>query len=155
MSIDASLPFASEYTMGDLLHASVAAARFNTLLLSALGTIALLLASVGIYGVVSYFVSQRTQEIGVRLALGALPAHIWALVLSRGLVPIVGGAVVGAILSLATTRLLRGQLYGVTADDPITLLGVVALLLLVAVVATLVPARRAMRVSPVVALQGT
>jgi putative ABC transport system permease protein len=155
MSVDASLPFASEYTMDQLLHSSVAAARFNTLLLSALGTIALLLASVGIYGVVSFFVSQRTQEIGVRLALGALPRHIWRLVLGRGLLPIAGGAAVGMVLSLATTRLLRGQLYGIGTNDPITLIGVALLLLLVAVAATLIPARRAMRVPPVVALQGT
>jgi predicted permease len=152
MSVDQSLPLTDEGSMSDILSNSIAKARFNTLLLTTLGAIALALASIGVYGVVAYFVSQRTREIGVRMALGAAPAHIWRLVLSRGLRPIVWGAVAGAVLSLATARLLRGQLFGVEPSDPTTLLMVGALLLAVAVLATLTPARRAMRVTPSSAL---
>jgi len=152
MSVDPSLPLTDEASMSDILAGSIAKSRFNTLLLTTLGAIALVLASTGVYGVVAYFVSQRTREIGVRMALGAAPADIWRLVLSRGLRPIVWGAAAGAALSLATARLLREQLFGVAPDDPTTLLMVGALLLAVALVATLTPARRAMRVSPSSAL---
>jgi predicted permease len=154
MTIDASLPLVDETTMESLLSKSVATARFNTLLLTTLGALALALASVGVYGVVAYFVSQRTREIGVRMALGATPRDIWRLVLSRGLRPIVWGALAGSLLSLATARLLREQLFGVRAEDPMTLAMVVATLLGVALIATFVPARRAMRVTPARALAG-
>ena len=150
--MDPLLPLADNTTLDELLAGSLATARFNTQLLSTLGLIALLLASVGVYGVVAYFVSQRTQEIGLRMALGATPGHVWRLVVRRGMAPIVWGVAVGAGMSLATARLLRGQLYGVGANDPATLAGVAVLLLAVAVLATYVPARRAMRVAPAVAL---
>jgi predicted permease len=152
MSVDASLPLADVNTMDGLVTRSMATARFNTLLLTTLGVLALVLAAVGVYGVVGYYVSQRTREIGVRVAFGATPQHIWRLVLSRGLRPIIWGAIVGAALSLATGRLLRGQLYGVSADDPVTLVAVMAMLLGVAVVATVVPALRAIRITPTRAL---
>jgi putative ABC transport system permease protein len=152
MTVDSSLPLADVHTMDGLLASSLATARFNTLVLSALGLLALVLASIGVYGVVAYYVSQRTHEIGVRLALGATSAHIWRLVLRRGLTPIVGGALAGTLLSLATARLLEGQLFGVATHDPATLGGVAVVLLVVSVLAAYVPARRAMRVAPVVAL---
>lgn len=152
MTVDASLPLVDVHTMQSLFSKSVATARFNTLLLTTLGALALVLASVGVYSVVAYFVSQRTREIGVRMALGATPRDIWQLVLSRGLRPIVWGALVGSLLSLATARLLREQLYGVAAEDPATLVMVVATLFVVALIATFVPARRAMRVTPARAL---
>jgi predicted lysophospholipase L1 biosynthesis ABC-type transport system permease subunit len=152
MSVDASLPLADDRSMEGFLTASVARARFNTMLLSALGAIALVLASVGVYGVVSYFVSQRTREIGVRMALGAAPGHIWQLVLRRGMTPIVWGTAAGIALSLGTARLLREQLYGVSPQDPATFATVGLTLLLVALAATIIPARRAMRVTPVEAL---
>ena len=152
MTVDPSLPLADQNTLEELLAGSLATARFNTQLLTTLGLIALLLASVGVYGVVAYFVSQRTQEIGLRMALGATPAQVWRLVVRRGLAPIVWGVGAGALMSLATARLLQGQLYGVESKDPVTLVGVALLLLLVSVLATYVPARRAMRVAPAVAL---
>jgi putative ABC transport system permease protein len=152
MTVDQSVPLTDEESMSDILASSVAKARFNMILLATLGAIALVLASIGVYGVVSYFVSQRTREIGVRMALGAAPGHIWRLVLSRGLRPIVWGAVAGAAMSLAAARLLREQLFGVAPDDPTTLLIVGGLLLAVAALATLAPARRAMRVTPASAL---
>jgi predicted permease len=151
-SVDASLPLADASTMTSYLEASLETAMMNTLLLSVLGGIALALAMVGIYGVVSYFVTQRNHEIGVRLALGATPALIWKFVVARGLTPIVAGLVVGFALSMATSRVIAGQLFQVSGQDPLTLVTVGGLLLIVGLVATYVPARRAMKVPPVVAL---
>src|SRR4029077_19853695 len=102
-SVDPSLPLADSRTMTSLLRGSLETARMNTLLLSLLGGIALALAMVGIYGVVSYFVSQRTQEIGIRMALGASPSLIWQYVMRRGLTPIVAGLVIGLVLQSITT----------------------------------------------------
>jgi putative ABC transport system permease protein len=153
-SVDPSLPLADARTMTAFLRGSLETARFNTLLLSTLGAIALLLAVIGVYGVVAYFVAQRTHEVGVRMALGATPAAIWQLVLRWGFTPSVVGVMAGVGLSLITSGVLREQLYGVTANDPATL-GVVGMLLLAAsMMATYVPARRAMRVSPMEALSG-
>ena len=151
-NVDASLPLTEARSMNYFMRASLATARMNTVLLSLLGGIALVLAIVGIYGVVSYFVNQHVHEIGIRLALGATPALIWRFVMRRGLAPIVAGLVVGITLSLATTNVLRQQLYGVSAHDPLTLVGVGSLLLVIAVIAMYVPARRAMRVAPIIAL---
>lgn len=150
--VDPSLPLTETKSMNEFLRGSLATARMNTVLLSLLGGIALVLAMVGIYGVVSYFVNQHVHEIGVRMALGATPGSIWAFVMRRGLVPIVAGLIVGIALSLVTTNVLRTQLYGVTAHDPATLSGVGSLLLVIAILAMYVPARRAMRVAPIVAL---
>ena len=151
-SVDPLLPLIDVNTMASLLSESTAATRFNMLLLVTLGALALVLASIGVYGVVAYYVSQRTREIGVHMALGATPRDIWGLVLSRGLRPILWGTVVGVALSLGTARVIRGQLYGVSAQDPVTLATVVVVLLGVAVVATFVPAMRAIRVTPARAL---
>ena len=148
MKVDPSLPLLDARSMAGWLSRSVATARFNTLLLTALGVLALVLASVGVYGVVAYDVSQRTREIGVRMALGAAPVDIWALVLRRGLRPLLLGVLAGGVLSLFTVRVLREQLFGVSAGDPVTILSVCATLLLVAFLATYAPARRAMRVTP-------
>jgi predicted permease len=150
--VDASLPLTEAKSLDQFLRASLATARMNTVLLSLLGGIALALAMVGFYGVVSYFVNQHTHEIGIRLALGASPGLIWGFVMRRGLIPIVGGLVVGITLSLGTTSLIQQQLFGVTPHDPLTLSGVGSLLLVIAVLAMYVPARRAMRVPPIIAL---
>ncbi|MDB4876625.1 MAG: permease [Gemmatimonadetes bacterium] len=154
-AVDHSLPLADAHSMTDLIGTSLAAARFSTLLLSTLGFIALVLAMVGVYGVVSYFVAQRTQEIGIRMALGATPQQIWKHVVRRGLAPIVVGVAIGFALSLFTANVLRSQLFGVATTDPQTFGSVAVLLLLVSLAATYVPARRAMRVAPVVALNAS
>jgi putative ABC transport system permease protein len=138
--------------MDQLVRTSRATARFNTLLLTALGAIALILASVGVYGVIAYSVTQRTREIGLRIALGATPRVIAGLVVRQGLTPIVIGAVAGSVLAVITTRLIREQLYGVGPGDPATIAAIAVLLVLVSVVAALIPTRRAMSISPVTAL---
>jgi ABC-type antimicrobial peptide transport system permease subunit len=150
--VDQSLPLADVQSMLGFVRSSQATARFNTLLLSTLGGIALVLAMIGVYGVVAYFVSQRTQEIALRMALGATPADIWRYVVQRGLRPLVLGLVVGSVLAVVASRVLQAQLYRVSATDPITFGVTAALLLAVSLLATYAPARRAIRVAPVSAL---
>lgn len=150
--IDPSLPIADARSMDSFRKSTMETARMTTLLLATLGGIALVLAMVGIYGVVSFFVSQRTQEIGVRIALGATPGRVWQFVMRRGLGPIVVGVAIGLGLSSIATSVLESQLYHVTAHDPMTFGGVGGILLVVAIMAMYLPARRAMRVPPVVAL---
>jgi putative ABC transport system permease protein len=150
--VDPALPLADAKTMTDYIKGSLATARFDTILLSMLGAIALTLAIVGVYGVVAYFVTQRTQEIGIRMALGATPKQIWQHVVRRGLSPIVIGVAIGLALSAVTAGVLENQLFGVKTTDPWTFTAVAALLGAVSLVATYVPARRAMRVAPIVAL---
>jgi predicted permease len=150
--VDPSLPISDSESMEAYLSDTLAVARMNTVLLSLLGALALILAMVGIFGVVGYFVSQRTQEIGVRLALGATPMDVWRFVVKRGMAPVVVGLIAGVALSFVTSTLLRGQLFGVTAHDPTTLAAVAVLMTLVALLAIYIPARRASRVPPIVAL---
>jgi ABC-type antimicrobial peptide transport system permease subunit len=114
---------------------------------------ALLLASIGIYGVVSYVVGQRTQEIGIRIALGANRIEVMRLVLGDGMKMTLAGVAAGFVAALALTRLMADLLYGVSATDPLTFVSVAALLPLVAAAACYLPARRAMRVDPVIALR--
>ena len=151
-AIDPNLPIAQSGAMSDFLSRSQATSRFQTLVLGTLGAIALVLAVIGVYGVVSYFVSQRTQDIALRMALGATPTSIWGYVAARGLAPLAAGVVFGIGLSMATARLLESQLYRVSPTDPYTIGATAALLLLVSIVAMYAPARRAIRVQPVVAL---
>jgi putative ABC transport system permease protein len=124
------------------------------MLLTTLGAIGLLLAAVGIYGVVAYFVTQRTTEIGLRMALGATPAKVLRLVVGQGMRPVVLGILVGVALAGAASRLLGSLLFGVGTRDPMTFVAVPVVLGLVALVASVVPARRATRVEPAKALQG-
>ena len=151
-AVDPALPVADVRSMESYLRSSQGTARFNTLLLSTLGGIALLLAMVGVYGVVSYFVSQRSQEIAIRVALGATPRAILGHVVWRGLRPLVGGLLVGCVLAILTSRVLESQLYRVQPTDPATIGATGAVLLIVAMLATYVPARRALRVAPASAL---
>jgi putative ABC transport system permease protein len=153
--VDATLPLFEVQTMRQRLRETIATNDFNTMLLATLGCVGLLLAIIGIYGVIAYFVSQRTQEIGVRLALGATSADVLTLVIRQALRPVLTGVAVGIALSLVATRLLANQLFGITPHDPLTFVGVTLLLVTVAVAATLVPASRAARVDPTRALNAS
>jgi putative ABC transport system permease protein len=150
--VDPSLPLFDIKTIDQRVSSSVATARFNTGLLSTLGIVGLLLAAIGIYGVIAYFVSQRTQEIGVRLALGASPRDVISLVVRQALRPVTAGVIIGVLLALMATRTLAAQLFGVAPRDPVTLVGVTVVLIASAVAACIVPARRASRVDPTRAL---
>jgi predicted permease len=151
--VDASLPVFSVSSMEERLAESMAATRFNTVLLSALGVIGLVLAMVGIGGVISYFVSQRTHEIGLRMALGASPKAVLLLVVRQGMRPVVLGVLIGLVGSAAATRVLESLLYDVSATDPLTLAGVAIGVTAIAALAALGPARRAVRIDPLVALR--
>ncbi|HKJ01994.1 MAG TPA: ABC transporter permease [Longimicrobiales bacterium] len=152
-AVDPAQPVTRVNTMEDLLAGSVAPSRFNMVLLLGLASCAVLLAVVGVYGVVSYTVSRRTRELGVRMALGAGAGSAVGLVLSQALRVVAGGAAVGVGVSLASARVLRGLLYGVEPVDPATYAVVVALTLGVGILAAAVPAVRAARVDPVEALR--
>ena len=151
--VDRDQPVSNIETLDDILDEEVQQRRAQALVLGAFAVLALVLACVGIYGVLSYLVSQRTQEIGVRMALGAQSSHILANVVGRGLSLAILGVVIGLVAAAALTRLLETILFGVSARDPLTFLAVSATLLFVAVAASFVPARRAMRVDPISALR--
>jgi putative ABC transport system permease protein len=151
--IDPTLPVTEVTTLDGLLSRSVSPRRFSTVLIAVLAGLALILSAVGIYGVMSYTVGQRTQEIGIRMALGARPANMLALILGRGARLAFVGIAVGLLGSFALTRFLSSLLFGVGAADPLTFCAVALLLLAVALAACYVPARRAMKVDPMVALR--
>jgi len=123
------------------------------LLLTIFAAVAMLMAAIGLYGVMSYSVAQRTHEIGIRMALGARRPDVLVLVAKQGMALVLMGIAAGAILSLGMTRLISGMLFGITATDPLTFAGVAALLETVAFLANYLPARRASKVDPVVALR--
>lgn len=152
-TVDKDLPMSNIKSMDDLVESSLGQRRLSMLLLGAFSGIALLLASLGIYGVLAYTVSQRSRELGIRMALGAARARVLRLVIGQGMALAVVGIAIGVVGALLLTRLLANQLYAVTATDPMTFAGVAALLAAIAFAATLVPALRATRVDPVVALR--
>ncbi len=152
-AVDPTVPTGSIRSMEQVLSHSLALRSFMMFLLGLFAVLALVLASVGIYGVISFAVSQRTREIGVRMALGAHPRDVLRLILGEGLKLVLAGVVLGIIAALAMTRLLSTLIYGVRATDPLIFLSVVTLLVAVALAACFVPARRAMRVDPIVALR--
>jgi ABC-type antimicrobial peptide transport system permease subunit len=139
--------------MEQVVSRSVASYRFLMILLAAFAALALVLASVGIYGVVSYVVGQRTHEIGVRMALGAQRTDVLRLILSGGARLVLIGIGIGVLGSLALTRVMASQLFMVSATDPLTFVAVSFVLVVVALVACYVPARRAASVDPTVALR--
>jgi len=151
--IDSREAVYSVQTMDEVISNSFAARRLSMLLLGIFAVLALVLACVGIYGVISYLVGQRTREIGVRMALGAQPGDVLRLVIGHGTKMALIGVAVGIFAALGLTRLMANQLFGVSARDPLTFAGVAVLLVIVAVVASYIPARRAMRVDPMVALR--
>jgi len=151
--IDRNLPLFDVVTMDTLLAREVASQRFNAALLGAFAVFALLLAALGIYGVMAYAVGQRTHEIGVRMALGAAPRDVLKMVVARGVTLALAGTALGLAASFALTRFLHSLLYGIQPIDPVTFIAVTLILLGVAFLASWLPARRAMRVDPIVALR--
>jgi putative ABC transport system permease protein len=151
--IDRDLPVTDIASMPDALASSVAQPRFRTWLLGLFGVVALLLSAAGIFGVVSYSVSCRAQEFGVRMALGAPPHAILTMVLREGLKLAAVGLGAGVVAALVLARLLKSVLFGVAANDPLTFVSSAVFLVFVALLACYIPARRAMRVDPMVALR--
>jgi putative ABC transport system permease protein len=152
-SIDKDLPVTDVESFPAALGASIAQERFRTLLLSSFSGIALVLAAVGIFGVISYSASQRTHEIGIRMALGAQQRSVLRLILGQGAKLALVGLSAGTVAALLLTRLMASLLYGISATDPLTFGAVAIVLLGVAMTACYIPARRAMRVDPMVALR--
>jgi predicted permease len=152
-SLDPQLAVDDVKTMEASIHESLAPQRFNLFLLGLFAALAVFLAAVGVYGVLSYSVTQRTQEIGVRMALGAQRSSLLVMTIREGMRLTIAGGVIGLVGALLLTRLMASLLYGVTAHDPVTFAGVTALMYLVSLAACYIPARRATKVDPIVALR--
>jgi putative ABC transport system permease protein len=152
-AIDADQPIYNVHAMDELIEGSLAARRLNLWLLAVFACTALLLAAVGIYGVISYSVTQRAREIGIRMALGAQAADVLKLVVRQGMIPVVMGLAAGTVGALLLTRVMATLLFGVSATDPLTFAAVALLLTLVALVACSVPALRAIKIDPMSALR--
>jgi putative ABC transport system permease protein len=152
-AIDKELPVFNIKTMDDYIAASVAAPRFNTTLLAIFAAVALVLTIVGLYGVMSYSVAQRTNEIGIRMALGAQTHDVLRLMVAQGFKLILLGLAIGLVGAFAVMRVISSLLFGVTTKDPLTFAAVAVLLAFVALLACYIPARRAARVDPMEALR--
>jgi putative ABC transport system permease protein len=152
-SLDPDLALANIRTMDQLMSQSLGQSRYSGLLLGIFAIVALALAAVGIYGVIAYAVSQRTREIGIRIALGARKRHIFRLVVGHGMILSMIGVAIGVAASLMLTRYLSSLLYDVSSTDPVTFTSVVLILITVALLACSIPARRATRVDPMNALR--
>jgi putative ABC transport system permease protein len=152
-ALDAEQPIADVRTMEQVVSKSIARPRFNTLLLGIFASVALVLASVGLYGVMNYSATQRTHEIGIRMALGATRADVMRLVVGNGMLLTCIGIAIGIAASIALTRVMQSFLFGVGATDAVTFVSVSALLIVVALIANYIPARKATRVDPIIALR--
>jgi ABC-type antimicrobial peptide transport system permease subunit len=151
--IDPGIPLAKVSTLATLTSTAMASERFSMLLVSSFGILAALLAAVGLYGVISYSVAQRTREIGIRVALGAQRGDLFSMIIRHGLALSGLGILIGIVASLGTARILTSFLYGVSASDPLTFLSVSVFLALIAVGASFFPALRAAAINPVEALR--
>jgi putative ABC transport system permease protein len=152
-AIDPQQPLANIRTLDDVVSASVSQPRFRTTLLGVFAAIALALAAIGVYGLLAHGVAQRINEFGVRMALGASPSGVVRLVVRQGLTLAIGGIAIGLVLAVAAVRALNSVLFEVTPWDPIAWIVAASTLLAVALLASWLPARRALRVDPVVALR--
>ncbi len=152
-AVDADQPISEVRTMNDVVSSSLSVRSLSMLLFLIFGSLALALVAVGVFGVISYSVSQRTQEIGLRVALGAQQRDVFGLVVGQGMRMVLAGVGIGLLAAWALTRTMAGLLYGVTPTDPVTFAGVTVLLAVIALAACYVPARRAMKVDPMVALR--
>ena len=152
-AMDPDMPTYAEKTVEEYLDGSLSVPRFNTSLLALFAGLAMLLTAVGLYGVISYSVAQRTHEIGIRMALGAKPKDMMGLIVGQGLKLGLLGVGIGFVVAISLTHFLSSLLFGVTATDPVSFVGVIFLLLAVVLMACYFPARRAMRVDPMIALR--
>ena len=153
LAIDLDQPIADVQTMDQRISASLSSRRFNTILLGSFAALALALAAVGIHGLVAYSVAQRTHEIGVRVALGARHHDVLTLLVGEGMTLALVGAGIGLVAAVALTRVMSGLLFGVSPTDPATFAAIAAVLTIVALAASYIPARRSARIDPVVALR--
>jgi ABC-type antimicrobial peptide transport system permease subunit len=151
--LDPGLPTYNVLTMEQRIAGSLARRRFSTTLLGVFAGLALILATIGIYGVMAYLVNQGTREIGIRMALGATQRTILALIVSQGLKLALSGVLIGVVASFVLGRLVSGMLFGVTATDPVTFSAIAGLLILIALIASFIPALRAARIDPMVSLR--
>jgi len=151
--LNATLPVSNVKTMDTIIHDSVTPFRFNMFLLGLFAAIAILLTVVGVYGVMNYAVTQRTQEIGIRMALGAQPGQVRGLILKQGVVLAAEGLVIGLGCGLIVLRWMSTLLFGVSTNDPIIFIAVAALLAIISLVACYLPARKATQVDPIIALR--
>jgi putative ABC transport system permease protein len=152
-AIDPELPLYKPNTLSELISETTRGQRFNTFMLSVMAALAIGLAAVGLYGVMSYLVANRTREIGIRMALGAQPGDVLGLMVRQGMVPVLLGLIIGSAAAIALTRLMKSILFEVSATDPLTFALSATLLILGALLANLIPTRRAIRVDPLIALR--